>query len=238
MGKKKKNRQQKQQQPVNNNPQNIRAPAGAPVQSGQELEEKDKGGAPCKYPTHIYPRLEEIAYWGLLGLTNAEMCDANHLDIAESTFYLYLNKFSEFSEAVNRNKPLSNAEVVIAQHKKAVGYDYDEKTYERALKRNAYGEVMLNEKGYPEYEMIEVKSVTKHVTASDKAGQWWLHNRDRKNFPIGAGGSGTNIHIDNKQSQGQLQGQQQAQSQSLKHLSKEELKSKILKLYDIRRTTE
>lgn len=243
MGNKKKNRQQKllekaskNKSPVVNNilpvitPEIL--PAGAPV------PEKDLGGRPCDYFTKVQPRLAEIEYWGLLGLTNLEMCGPEHLNIAESTFYEYLGRFSEFSEAVKKNKPLSNAEVVIAQHKKAVGYDYDEKTYERGLKRNEFGDVVFDKYGMPEYEMIEIKKVTKHVAASDKAGQWWLHNRDRKNFPIGAGGSGTNIHIDNKNQQAQNQSQQQAQNQSLKHLSKEELKSKISKIYDIRRTAE
>jgi hypothetical protein len=243
MGKKKKNRQQKQQQPVNNNPHNIRpgqqllsAPAGAPDQSGQLQEEKDKGGRPCDYFTKVEPRLEEVAYWSYLGLTNEEM--SLHLNIAESTFYEYLSKFPEFSEAIKENQAASNLEVSQATFKRAVGFEHYTDIEEAWVpRRDRDGFKILDVDGEPAMHFTFVKRKKVYFPPEPSSFKFWLVNRDKKNWELGAT-TGTNIKIDNKQSQGQQQGQQQAQSQSLKHLSKEELKSKILKLCDIRRITE
>lgn len=55
---------------------------------------------------------------------------ANNLGIATSTFFDYMNKYQEFSEAVKKGESLSISIVENALFKRAKGYTYTETTVE------------------------------------------------------------------------------------------------------------
>lgn len=110
--------------------------------------------AKSKYFTHVEPKLILIEGWARDGLTDEQI--AGNLRIHISTFYDYKKKYSEFSESLKKGKEIVDYEVENALLKRALGYEYDEITYEN-------GE--------------EVKRVTKQVAPDTTAQIFWLKNR-------------------------------------------------------------
>lgn len=114
---------------------------------------------PCKYETHVAPRLEEIKDWVRNGATDEEI--AKRLGIGISAFYEYKKGFSEFSESLKENKEVIDAKVENALLRRALGYEYDEITKER------------NDTG----ELVITKTVRKQVVPDTTAQIFWLKNR-------------------------------------------------------------
>lgn len=110
--------------------------------------------AKSKYFTHVEPKLILIEGWARDGLTDEQI--AKNLGIAYSTFREYKNKYSALSAALKKGKEVIDYEVENALLKRALGYEYDEITYEN-------GE--------------EVKRVTKQVAPDTTAQIFWLKNR-------------------------------------------------------------
>ncbi len=110
--------------------------------------------AKLKYFTHVEPKLELVECWARDGFTDEQI--AKNLGIAVSTLSEYKNKYPEFSESLKRGKEIVNYQVENALLKRALGYEYDEITYEN-------GE--------------EVKRVTKQVAPDITAQIFWLKNR-------------------------------------------------------------
>lgn len=110
--------------------------------------------AKSKYLTHVEPKLKLIEGWARDGLTDEQI--AKNLNIAYSTFKEYKNKYPAFSATLKRGKEIVDYEVENALLKRALGYEYDEITYEN-------GE--------------EVKRVTKQVAPDTTAQIFWLKNR-------------------------------------------------------------
>ncbi len=110
--------------------------------------------AKSKYLTHVEPKLILIEGWARDGLTDEQI--AKNLNIAYSTFKEYKNKYPAFSATLKRGKEIVDYEVENALLKRALGYEYDEVTYEN-------GE--------------EVKRVTKQVAPDTTAQIFWLKNR-------------------------------------------------------------
>lgn len=110
--------------------------------------------AKSKYFTHVEPKLILIEGWARDGLTDEQI--AKNLNIAYSTFKEYKNKYPAFSATLKRGKEIVDYEVENALLKRALGYEYDEITYEN-------GE--------------EVKRVTKQVAPDTTAQIFWLKNR-------------------------------------------------------------
>lgn len=89
-----------------------------------------KRGRPSGYERDVQPRLEEVKEWVRSGATNRDIAKA--LGIHVSTFCDYLNKYSEFEEAVRSSRQSGISEVKQALFRKAVGFEYEEtKTYIR-----------------------------------------------------------------------------------------------------------
>lgn len=107
-----------------------------------------------KYQEEILPNLEIIEE--LCGAGATDKIIASKLNIALSTFYDYKKKYKEFSDALKRGKNEIDTKVENALLKRALGYDYDQITYE-------YGK--------------ETKRVTKHVLPDTTAQIFWLKNR-------------------------------------------------------------
>lgn len=123
--------------------------------------------AKSKYESHVLPKLKLVEAWARDGLTLDQI--ARNLNIAEKTLYDYKNRYSEFSQSLKRGKDDADVEVENALYKRALGYRYDEITYEN-------GE--------------EVKRVTKEVHPDVTAQIFWLKNRrpeawrDRREAPV------------------------------------------------------
>lgn len=110
--------------------------------------------AKSKYFTHVEPKLKLIEGWARDGLTDEQIY--NNLGISKDSFYKYKKQYSDFSDSLKRGKEIVDYEVENALLKRALGYEYDEITYEN-------GE--------------EVKRVTKQVAPDTTAQIFWLKNR-------------------------------------------------------------
>lgn len=98
--------------------------------------------------------LLKLEGWARDGLSDEQI--AHNMGIAYSTFREWKKKYSAFSAVLKRTKDVVDREVENALFKRAMGYKYDEVTYER-------GE--------------EVKRVTKEVAPDTTAQIFWLKNR-------------------------------------------------------------
>ena len=98
--------------------------------------------------------LLKLEGWARDGVSDEQI--AHNMGIAYSTFREWKKKYSAFSAVLKRTKDVVDREVENALFKRAMGYKYDEVTYER-------GE--------------EVKRVTKEVAPDTTAQIFWLKNR-------------------------------------------------------------
>ncbi|MBC8630276.1 helix-turn-helix domain-containing protein [[Eubacterium] tenue] len=110
--------------------------------------------AKSKYFTHVEPKLTLIEGWARDGLTDEQI--AKNLGINIATFYRYKKDYCEFCESLKRGKEIVDYEVENALLKRALGYEYDEVTYEHGK---------------------ETKRVTKQVAPDTTAQIFWLKNR-------------------------------------------------------------
>lgn len=111
-------------------------------------------GRKSKYDTHVKPKLDLIEGWARDGLIEEQI--AKKLGVAYSTFRVYKEQFPALSAALNKGKEVVDLEVENKLLQRALGYEYEEITYE-------YG--------------IEVKRVVKHVMPDTTAQIFWLKNR-------------------------------------------------------------
>lgn len=92
--------------------------------------------------------------WSRDGLTNEQI--ANNIGINVKTLYDWKNKESNICNALKKGKEVVDIEVENALLKRALGYKYDEVTYENG---------------------VETKRVTKEVQPDTTAQIFWLKNR-------------------------------------------------------------
>ena len=102
----------------------------------------------------VKEKLILVEGWARDGLTDVQI--ANNLGISKTTFYKFKNEHSELSELLKKGKEDIDYQVENALLKRALGYKYDEITYE-------YGK--------------ETKRVTKQVAPDTTAQIYWLKNR-------------------------------------------------------------
>jgi len=102
--------------------------------------------------------------WARDGLTDEQI--AKNMGIAESTLYAWKGKYPEFSDSLKKGKEVVDIQVENALFKRAMGYTYEEKTYERK---------QINEEG--DMGMVLAKTVTKEVLPDVTAQIFWLKNR-------------------------------------------------------------
>lgn len=112
----------------------------------------------------VKEKLSLIEAWARDGLTDEQI--ANNLGIAYSTFRDYRDKHSALSAALKKGKEVVDYEVENALLKRAMGYEYEEKTYE-----TKYDTVQ------EKYVEILTKRVTKQVAPDTTAQIFWLKNR-------------------------------------------------------------
>ena len=102
--------------------------------------------------------------WARDGLTDEQI--ANNLGISEKTFYDYKKKYPQFLQSLKKGKEIVDYEVENALLKRALGYEYEEKTYEDVYNKelNMYVEKLT-------------KKVKKQVAPDTTALIFWLKNR-------------------------------------------------------------
>ena len=98
--------------------------------------------------------LIKIQGWARDGLIDEQI--ANNMGITTKTLYEWKNKYGEISEALKKGKEVIDRQVENALLKRALGYAYDETTYE---------------------DGVETKRVTKEVAPDTTAQIFWLKNR-------------------------------------------------------------
>lgn len=119
--------------------------------------------------------LIKIEGWARDGLVNEEI--AEKIGIHPSTLYDWQKKYPEIAEALKKGKEVIDRQVENALLKRALGYQYEEVTRERTLKKDDKGDPMVDLHGFPVYEMVETKKVTKEVQPDTTAQIFWLKNR-------------------------------------------------------------
>ena len=92
--------------------------------------------------------------WAKSGLTDEQI--AKNMGIAPSTLYEWKKKSKEFSESLKKGKEVVDFEVENALLKRALGYEYEEETYENG---------------------ILTKKVKKQIPPDTTAQIFWLKNR-------------------------------------------------------------
>lgn len=113
--------------------------------------------APVGRPTKYEESYNEQAYkLCLLGCTDAELAD--FFEVNEDTINEWKVKHPEFSVSVKRGKTIADADVAVSFHKRAVGYTYEEETFEG-------GEL--------------TKTVVKEMAPDAGAALNWLKNRQK-----------------------------------------------------------
>ena len=98
--------------------------------------------------------LIKIQGWARDGLIDEQI--SHNMGITTKTLYEWKNKYGEISEALKKGKEVIDRQVENALLKRALGYAYDETTYE---------------------DGVETKRVTKEVVPDTTAQIFWLKNR-------------------------------------------------------------
>jgi hypothetical protein len=115
--------------------------------------------AKLKYNANTFPLLAE-------GYARDGMIDvdiAKRLGISKDTFYKYILKFSDFSDALTRGKAPVDVRVENNMLKRSDGYDYEEVTTEKDGDGN----------------ITKTKTITKHMPPDVSASSFWLTHRKK-----------------------------------------------------------
>jgi hypothetical protein len=116
-------------------------------------------------PALEVPEPDRARRLAMLGLTNEEMAKA--FGVARSTFDLWLQKYPDFSGAVNEGKLEADAQVARALYNRAVGVELEEEFV--TVRKDANGNpVLLKE------------TVKRRLPPDTMACVYWLNNRTRK----------------------------------------------------------
>lgn len=125
---------------------------------------------PCKYETHVAPRLIEIEDWVRNGATDEEI--AKRLGIAYSTFKEYKKEFSAFSAILKKSKDFVDAQVENALLERAIGGKVSLRRPFK-VKRTIYN----NGRKVEEKEEIVYAEYEEYVIPDTTAQIFWLKNR-------------------------------------------------------------
>lgn len=133
---------------------------------------------PAGRPTDYREEYNEQAYkLCLLGATDEEL--ASFFGVSESTINNWKKDYPEFLESVTRGKTIADAEVANSFHKRAVGYQFDEVTFEKVDTRERIEE---ETEDTIKDEIYKKRIVTKHLPPDPGAALNWLKNRQPKKW--------------------------------------------------------
>ena len=139
------------------------------------IDSKDAGkvGRPCKYESHVEPRLDEIEQWIKDGLT--DYCIADNLGIHQNTLIRYRDNYINLRDTYTRAQIKQVQTVVNSVFKRANGYNYEEQTLESFAIKDEEGNVIG-------HELKPTKVVTKHIPGDVNAQKFYLVNRDSEHW--------------------------------------------------------
>lgn len=113
--------------------------------------------------------LAKVTKWAKEGLFDCQI--AEKMGISKQTFYDWLKKYPEFTDAIKKGKEIADKEIVNALYKRALGYSYKEVKEEYITDNNG---VIKDKDG----------ESTKEVTVTHKSEPpntaaliYWLNNR-------------------------------------------------------------
>ena len=127
--------------------------------------------AKSKWETHVKDKLILVEGWARNGLTDEQI--AEKLGIGKTTFYKYIQEYSELSELLKKGKEVVDTEVENALLKKALGGK------EKLLKPMKIKQVIYSDAGKKLKESEEIVMVEEEVLIiPDTTAQiFWLKNR-------------------------------------------------------------
>lgn len=128
----------------------------------------------------VKDKLVLVEGWARDGLTDEQI--AHNLGISIQTFYTYKKQHIEFFEALKKGKEVVDFEVENALLKRALGFEYEEVTKERVVRKDKEDNVITDNEGLPTYEMVVTKTVKKDIVPDTTAQIFWLKNRKPKDW--------------------------------------------------------
>ena len=129
-------------------------------------------GGPTKYkPEYVYKAYKLC----LLGHTDEDL--ANFFEVDVATINRWKNDFPSFCESVREGKVVADANVAEGLYKRAIGFSYDEVTFEKIdskvhLEVTSAGDITKD-------DAYKKKVVTKMVVPDPGAAMNWLSNRQK-----------------------------------------------------------
>ena len=108
--------------------------------------------------------LLKIEGWARDGLIDEQI--AKKMGISASTLYVWKDKYNKISESLKKGKEVVDREVENALLKRALGYEYVEKTKE-----------LVKDPETGERKLVVTKEITKSVIPDVTAQIFWLKNR-------------------------------------------------------------
>lgn len=142
------------------------------IKKPTETNEVDKVGRPCKYESHVEPRLNEIYEWLKAGYTDDSIAES--LSIGYSTWMKYKAEIVELKEFVMRARLHKSCLVMNAQFEKAKGIK------EKVPKAFKLKEIIYDDKGkkQSEIERLEYGEEYIYVPPDVNAADLFLRNND------------------------------------------------------------
>lgn len=130
--------------------------------------------AKSKWDT-VKDKLILVEGWARDGLTELQI--AHNLGISKATMEKYKKEHSDFLYSLKKGKEVVDFEVENALLKRALGYEYEEITKERIVRKDEHGKILTDIHGFPTYKMVVTKTVKKQVAPDTTAQIFWLKNR-------------------------------------------------------------
>lgn len=134
-------------------------------------------GAKGKYHKWLEPEnLAQLQAWKRDGLTDEQI--AENMGIAKSTFYDWINKHSDISDALKRGQEQMIVHVENALFKRAIGYEYTEKkvrVQENHLGTNTIREQIVK-------EVVPDVGAQIFILKNRSNGKW----RDKREYDLSA----------------------------------------------------
>ena len=125
----------------------------------------DERMAKGKYEYWLTPEGQALlAGWARAGLTEEQI--SHNMGINRTTLYEWKAKYPDISNTLKKGKEVVDLEVENALLKRALGYDYEEKTEELRVDRKT-----------GKKKMVVTRSIHKHAPPDITALIFWLKNR-------------------------------------------------------------
>lgn len=142
------------------------------AKEGNKYALGNSGGAPTKYKKDFARQAYKLC---LLGFTDKALAD--YFDVDEQTVNNWKGKHKEFFGSVKAGKAIADANVAESFYRRAIGYAYDEVTFEKIdsktnLEITTTGDIKIG-------DSYKKKIVTKEVPPDPGAALNWLKNRQK-----------------------------------------------------------